>query len=210
MFCPRCGTQIDGDASFCPKCGASLNGDVGKQFANAANDVIHRTEDEFRNAVNDINRNVSGGGYNSGYHGGYDPGYGGVRLKDDRSLLIYILLSIVTCGIYSYYFIYNLASDVNTACEGDGKETAGLVAFILLSIVTCGFYSWYWYYQIGNRLAENAPRYGMQFQENGTTVLLWCVFGAFVCGIGPYIAMNILMKNANAICHAYNVNNGLA
>ena len=41
------------------------------------------------------------------------------RLQDDRSLAIYILLSIVTCGIYSYYFIYKMAHDVNIACEGD-------------------------------------------------------------------------------------------
>ena len=101
-------------------------------------------------------------------------------------------------------FIYKMAHDVNIACEGDGEQTAGLVAFILLSIITCGIYSWVWYYKLGNRLAANAPRYGLSFQENGTTVLLWLVFGALLCGIGPFIAMNILIKNSNRICNAYN------
>lgn len=133
----------------------------------------------------------------------------GVPLKTDRSLLMYILLSLVTCGIYSYWFIYKMAQDVNTACEGDGKSTSGLLAFILLSFVTCGFYALYWEYSLANRLAENAPRYGLNFQENGTNVLLWYLFGAIICGIGPYIAMNILMKNTNAICAAYNQQNNL-
>ena len=126
------------------------------------------------------------------------------RLTDNRGLLSYILLSIITCGIYSYYFLYKMAHDVNIACEGDGEQTAGLVAFILLSFVTCGIYAWIWYYQLGNRLASNANRYGMTFQENGTTVLMWLLFGSLLCGIGPFIAMNILIKNSNRICNAYN------
>ena len=125
-------------------------------------------------------------------------------LKTDRSLVMYILLSIVTCGIYGYYFLYCMARDVNIACEGDGQKTPGLLPFILLSFVTCGFYALFWYYNLANRLANNAPRYGLSFQENGTTVLLWYLVGLLLCGIGPYVAMYFLIKNTNAICDAYN------
>lgn len=131
-------------------------------------------------------------------------------LKTNRSLLVVILLSIITCGIYSWIFIYQLASDVNTSCAGDGEETAGLLKFILLSLITCGIYSWIWYYKLGNRLASNAPRYGLSFQENGTTVLVWMLFGSLLCGIGPFIALHIIIKNTNAICAAYNGNIGRA
>jgi len=89
-------------------------------------------------------------------------------------------------------------------CAGDGKDTAGLIKFILLSVITCSIYSWIWYYNLGNRLASNAPRYGLNFQENGTTVLMWQIFGALICGIGPFIAMHILIKNTNALAVAYN------
>lgn len=125
-------------------------------------------------------------------------------VDNNRSLVKYILLSLVTCGIYSYFFIYQLAKDVNIICAGDGKETAGLVKFILLSIVTCGIYSLIWMYGIGNRLAENAPRYGLNFTENGTTILMWYIFGILLCGIGPYIAIHIVIKNTNALATAYN------
>lgn len=136
-------------------------------------------------------------------------GYAPFRLKADRSLIAYILLSIVTCGIYSWYFIYCLARDVNIACAGDGKQTAGLVKLILLSFITCGIYGIYWYYSLGNRLAANAPRYGMNFQENGTTVLLWMVLGSLLCGLGSFIAVHIIIKNTNAICAAYNYQHGI-
>lgn len=132
----------------------------------------------------------------------------GGPVKTDRSLLMYILLGIITCGIYNWYFIYSLARDVNIMCREDGKNTGGLLAFILLSIITCGFYALYWEYSLGNRLAANAPRYGMVFQENGTTVLLWYLVGIFLCGIGPYVAMHILIKNSNALGVAYNHANG--
>lgn len=125
-------------------------------------------------------------------------------VKEDRSIVMYILLSIVTCGIYSYWFLYTMAQDANVVCAGDGKSTPGLVQFILLSFVTCGIYGWFWYYSLGNRLAENAPRYGLTFTENGTTVLMWLIVGALLCGIGPFIAMNILITNMNRLAHAYN------
>ncbi|RKJ21785.1 DUF4234 domain-containing protein [bacterium D16-50] len=126
-------------------------------------------------------------------------------VKEDRSIVMYILLSLVTCGIYSYWFLYTMAQDANVVCAGDGKSTPGLVQFILLSFVTCGIYGWFWYYSLANRLAENAPRYGMTFTENGTTVLMWLIVGALLCGIGPFIAMNILITNMNRLAHAYNV-----
>lgn len=195
MFCPKCGNQIPDGTKFCPNCGAETS--ATQQFVNAANNVFNATEREMGSAINDVRQTFSGAAY------------AGERLKDDRGLLSYILLSIITCGIYSYYFIYKMAHDVNIACDGDGESTSGLVAFIILSFITCGIYSWIWEYKLGNRLAANAPRYGMSFQENGTSVLMWCIFGALLCGIGPFVAMNILIKNSNKICNAYNRYHGL-
>lgn len=132
-----------------------------------------------------------------------------MRVNETRSLPMVILLSIVTCGIYSYYFLYSIAADANVVCDGDGKSTAGLLEFILLSLVTCGIYSWFWYYNLGNRLQANAPRYGLTFQENGTTLLMWLIFGNWLCFIGSYVALYILINNMNALAHAYNESLGL-
>lgn len=203
MYCKNCGTNMPDGSKFCPSCGADNS--VDQNVVNAANGVFDAAGQEARNAFNDVRQNING----APNYGAAPASNAGQRLQDDRSLIIYILLTIITCGIYSYYFVYKMAHDVNIACEGDGEKTSGLVAFIVLSFVTCGIYSWIWQYGLANRLAANAPRYGMNFQENGSTVMLWLIFGAFICGIGPFVAMNILIKNTNKICNAYNRSHGL-
>ena len=120
-----------------------------------------------------------------------------------RSLGKYILLTLVTCGIYSIVFWYKYAEDMNKVCEGDGKNTTNYIIVLLLTGITCGIYPLVWYYGLGNRLQANASRYGLSFQENGTTILLWQYLGACII-VGPFIAANILMKNMNAIGDVYN------
>ena len=132
------------------------------------------------------------------------PPVGNGFLPTDRSLPLYIILSIVTCGIYGYYFLYTMARDTNIACAGDGETTPGLAQLILLSLVTCGIYAFYWDYKIGDRLFKNGPRYGLTFTENGTTILMWDIIGLLIGGIGHYIAMYFLIKNLNSICVEYN------
>ena len=65
------------------------------------------------------NYNNQGPNYNYQSSGPNYSGPGVTPLKTDRGLLGYIVLSNLTCGIYSYYFIYTVARDVNTACAGD-------------------------------------------------------------------------------------------
>lgn len=198
MYCSSCGKEIPDGVKFCPECGAdvSIEGKVKK----TADAVFDAAEKEVGSAVKEVKssiQNTEGTGLTV------------ERLKDDRGLFSYILLSLITCGIYSYYFVYRMAHDINIACDGDGEMTSGLVKYIVLSIITCGFYSLYWEYSLGNRLAGNAQRYGMTFQENGTSILMWHIFGLLLCGIGPFVAMNILIKNSNKICNAYNRQNCL-
>lgn len=230
MFCTHCGKEIQDSTKFCPYCGSDCS--AGARVAEQAKQMFNGVEQEIGSAVEDVkqtfNNSTNQQQYNGQQYGGqqqyngqqyngqqqyYDPNqgqpYGVQRLKTDRGLASYILLTIITCGIYSYYFIWQMAHDVNIACEGDGESTSGLAAFILLSIVTCGIYAWVWYYKLGNRLCNNAGRYGLQFQENGTTVLMWLLLGSLICGIGQFVAMNILIKNTNAICNAYNRYNGI-
>lgn len=227
-FCTYCGAQVSLFAK-----GENMANQffdrAEKDVRNAAQDVYNEfkggAQNGYQNNGAQNGYQDGAGGYQNGTQNGYRNGYqtGGfqsaysdnysngkrTRLQTDRSLIAYIFLSIITCGIYGYYFIYKMAKDVNIACEEDGENTAGLVKFIILSFITCGIYTWFWYYNLGNRLAKNAPRYGLYFQENGTTVLLWLIFGSLLCGIGVFVAFHILIKNSNAICAAYNARYGL-
>lgn len=195
MFCTKCGSELPEGTQFCPKCGAPASLDAKFQrFKDVASNTLNDAENQLGGAINDITGNSNGPT--------------GGRLQTDRSLVMYILLSIITCGIYGYYFIYKMARDVNVACDGDGESTTGLIGFIVLCFITCSIYSWFWYYKLGNRLQANAPRYGMSFEENGTTLLLWLILGWFVCGLGVFVAMHILIKNSNALCTAWNAQHG--
>ena len=123
-----------------------------------------------------------------------------------RSLLLLIIFSIITFGIYAFYWYYKLAKDVNMICEGDGKKTAGLVKLLLLSLITFGIYFMIWLYMLGDRLQDNSNKYGVAVKESGGSVLLWYVLGAFII-IGPFISYYIIIKNTNALAEEYNKKN---
>ena len=129
-------------------------------------------------------------------------------VEERRSLGMVILLNIITCGFYSYYFYHRLAEDMNTVCYGDGDETPGLGMYILFCIITCGIYSFYYLYKIGNRQAANGPRYNVHIQENGTTVLVWLILGTWFFFVGLFVALHIIIKNMNTLAHEYNLRNG--
>lgn len=219
MFCRNCGAELPDGAKFCTKCGAQLGdsaanvsqsnsgqpstgqSNVGQANANPSNGQSGtETVDRVYNAINDeikgIGNSISGNNTGSNGQGGL--------LKTDRNILVYILFSVVTCGIYGIYYLYTLVTDINIICQGDGEEPYNFVKTLLLTWVTCGIYGFYWYYKFGNRMQANAPRYGLAFQENGTTIVLWMTFGALLCGVGSFVAMYIIIKNMNALSEAYN------
>ncbi|MBQ8288189.1 MAG: DUF4234 domain-containing protein [Clostridia bacterium] len=143
---------------------------------------------------------------NGGRTAGTDVGHLFVRtpVKTDYSLVAYILLSFITCGIYGWYYIHMMARDTNQICAEDGDKVGGLAAYILLNLVTCGFYSVYWMYKIQNRLYIAGPKYGMPVAETGTTVLVWYLVGFLICGIGSFIAVHYVLKSLNRVGSAYN------
>lgn len=179
MFCPTCGSPISDDAKFCPVCGSA----VGAASAAPAPQPAQIQPAPVQAVQPQPQQQYAGQQQYAQQPAPAPMGY--APIKTDRSVIGWLLLSIVTCGIYSYYFLYCLARDINVMCQDDGDSTPGLAAFILLSFVTCGFYALYWYYKIGNRLQANAPRYGLMFQENGTTVLMWQIVGALLWVLAP-------------------------
>jgi len=120
-----------------------------------------------------------------------------------RGLAIFILLSIITFGIYGFFWIYKLAKDVNLICAGDGKTTSGLLKYVLFGIITFGIYNLVWLYMLGDRLQDNGPKYNLTIKESGGTILLWYILGACII-VGPFIALHIIIKNTNALADGYN------
>ncbi len=69
----------------------------------------------------------------------------------NKNIVVCILLSIVTCGIYGIYWMacINNAARAATPAEWD----KGFLTVFLLSIITCGIYMVYWYYKMGKCFA---------------------------------------------------------
>lgn len=128
-------------------------------------------------------------------------------MLEQKNFVTVLLLSIVTCGLYMFYYYYVMTRDLNTLVGNDGKNTEPSTV-VLLSIVTCGLYSLYWYYDQGNRMQALAERNNIPCQENGTTYLLWVLVGTLICGVGSWIALYLFIKNYNNLVSAYNASNG--
>lgn len=125
-------------------------------------------------------------------------------VKTNRSLLIYILLSLVTFGIYSIIFWYKLTGDINKVCKGYGTDSINYLLVFLLGMVTFGIYPIIWLYQQANRIQLAGTKYGLTIQENGTTILLWNLLGILLFGIGPFIGLYLIIKNMNLLGARYN------
>ena len=94
-----------------------------------------------------------------------------------RNIAMYIILSIVTCGIFGIYWFICLTDDSKLAAN-DNESASGPVAF-LLTIVTCGIYSWYWAYKLGDRVDYAANSRGIGDGSSNSKILF--IFFAF-CG----------------------------
>ena len=195
--CIQCGTQLPDNANVCSYCGAAQPQYQQPQYQQPQYQQPQYQQPQYQQPQYQQPQ------YQQPY-GGYQANIVRTPVKTDYNLLIYILLSIVTCGIYGMYMIYKMAQDCNQICAEDGDSVCGLGMYILLNIVTCGFYSLYWLYKIQNRLYAAGPRYNVHIAEDGGKVLLWMIVGSLVCGIGSFIAMNIMFKSLNALGMAYN------
>ena len=92
-----------------------------------------------------------------------------------RSIAVCILLSIVSCGIYGWYWLASMANDT-TRVSGHEQDTSGGMV-VLLSIVTCNIYHIYWMYKAGEKIDIARSRRGLPSQNNGIVYLLLTLFG---------------------------------
>ncbi len=125
-------------------------------------------------------------------------------MKTNRSLIVFILLTVLTLGIYGLFFWHNYIKDVNTLCSGDGKNTPGIIVVILLTIVTFGIYGFIWQYGMQNRLRDNSARYGGGLISGGGAVVLWSLFGPLLFGVGGLVATYIQISSINSLAAGYN------
>ncbi len=99
---------------------------------------------------------------------------GGKVSFQERNIVLAIVLSLVTCGIYGLYWTYKEVEESN---EASGETTPTPIAVILLSLVTCGIYGIYWYYIVGKRMATAGQRHGVVIEEKSILYLILSLVG---------------------------------
>jgi hypothetical protein len=92
---------------------------------------------------------------------------------EKRNIGICVLLSIVTCGVYSLYWFYCIASDIYRAGGEENKAGMDLV----LGIVTCGIYLIYIYYIYGKKMDYIRERYGIPARNDSILYVILSIFG---------------------------------
>lgn len=130
-----------------------------------------------------------------------------VKLDTNRGFWKFLLLSIITLGIYGIVVMTKIGNDVNTvASSHDGKKTMNycLVVFVF-SWLTLGIVPLIWSHRISNRIGAELTRRGVANDFSAKTFWLWGILGALII-VGPFIYTSKLLKSMNALCENYNIN----
>lgn len=127
------------------------------------------------------------------------------QLKTNRGLLKYILLSLVTFGIYPIVFYSCISNDINTiATPKDGKKTMHYcLLYFLVSPLTAGIASFVWFHKISNRIGDEMRRRGLSNAISANTFWGWNVLGSLIVA-GPFIYLHKLIHAMNDLCADYN------
>ena len=128
-----------------------------------------------------------------------------LQLKTTRGLLKFILLSLITFGIYTLVFFSKISSDINLiASRYDGKRTMHfcLLLFIVAPI-TLGIGAIVWYHKISARIGRELTRRDIGYSFGAGSFWLWNVLGSIIV-IGPLVYLHKLCKAMNLLSADYN------
>lgn len=129
------------------------------------------------------------------------------KLKTNRSLLKYILLSMITFGIYGLVVDSVISTDINQiASRYDGKSTVHyLLMRFIFAPLTLGIYGFVWSHKISNRIGNELKRRGINYSFGADTFWLWGVLGMLIL-VGPLVFRYKYLKSMNLLAEDYNLN----
>lgn len=127
------------------------------------------------------------------------------RQPTDRSFLKFVLLGLITLGLYSIYVTDQAGKSLNTiAADADGKRTMNywLLALVIAPL-TLGIGQLVWNNNFSNRIGLNMQAYGLKPKVKASTFWLWGVLGALII-VGPFVYAYKWINALNELCESYN------
>ena len=128
------------------------------------------------------------------------------QLRSDRSLGMFILLTVVTLGIYAIIFFASAANDLNTlASRYDGRKTMHFaLLFFIIGPITFGIGFYVWFHIISGRVGNELRRRQVYQQFDASTFWLWAVLGSLIV-VGPFVYVYKFCEAMNALTRSYNL-----
>ena len=129
----------------------------------------------------------------------------------NRGLVKYILLSIITFGIYPLVVMSHISEEINIeATPRDGKHTMHyLLIFFIFSWLTLYIAPFVWYHRISNRIGAELTARNCNYSFGAEDFWLWNILGSLII-IGPFVYAYRLLKSMNLINADYLRNRGNA
>lgn len=129
------------------------------------------------------------------------------QLNAKRSLLKFILLGIITFGIYPIVFFSGISADINViAGRYDGRKTMHYCLLLfLIGPITFGIAYFVWFHKISARIGNELKRRNIPYNLSASDFWLWDVLGALII-VGPFIFIHKLATASNKLAEHYNVN----
>lgn len=150
--------------NYCKKCGAELN--EGANYCRSCGEKVENNSESVEAEVVENNRKYT------------------TDIKE-RNIVLAIILSIITCGLYSLYWMVKLNDELLELSNENGNSG---VTVILLSLVTCGLYGIYWHYKMGHCVNK--------IKNSGSYDIMFLVLSLLGVGIVNYIIAQDSINNA--------------
>ena len=130
-----------------------------------------------------------------------------IRLKSNYSMLKYVLLTIVTFGVYPIVFYAKMGVVLNQiASRHDGRKTMHYcLVYFLFAPITFGIVGLVWFTRLSNRIGRELQRRQIAYCFGGRDYWLWNVLGSLII-VGPFIYLKKLCKAMRLLSLNYNIN----
>ena len=138
------------------------NGQPNQNYNQGYNGQPNQNYNQGYNQYNNYNQN-----YNQGYNGPMPN-----EFREEKNIAVCIILAIVTCSIYMWFWMYNMIKKIRMLAN----DTSDMVGeYLLLMLVP--YYNIYWVYTRGKKISEEAARRGIQITDNSVLYLILNLLG---------------------------------
>ena len=125
--------------------------------------------------------------------------------RTNRGLLKFLLLSLITFGIYGIVVMTHISMEIDTiASPRSHKHTTHYMPERLsLGPLTLGIYTLIWNHLLSNRIGDELKARNLGYEFGAGDFWGWGVLGSLIL-IGPFVYLHKLLTSMNLINESYN------